>query len=859
MDTRLLDQLEIPRPPYRMARPVASLAAAGDATTSLADKLREAGVAEHAVETAPTPQVEKSPGERAIERADSQERLRDRTLEADNPPLREAGEVLSQRASDVRTRASQKPEEQPVVAPSSVASQPRVTIQPTIGLGREARSRLREEANFRIREQKKGVTGEHEMEKPSADELAAAKSEARVIEPRTPVSTPEAKPAAPPPTAVEVPAPTEAPAETAAQQAPEAKEARKEHVWTLAELEAERKRLEEAAIAAQKEGNTQKAGIAMKGAATMGQQVAAQRAREENAAPASPAPQEAPKPETAPAPAPEKWTAEDEQRARQMLADKNEREIGLGHATAYPPGYDPAKFKDGDVEYYRQQIRQQRAAKAGVSSEAKPAEAPATAPASEKWTADDEKQARSMALMKAQWRQALGRPTRFAGEPTEEHLTEEELEDARAFIRSNRGGPSSPAENVPASKTEAAPAAGAVRAEQEKRGAEMAAEAEERAKREGEEKIPAQEHMTVRNYLSEAAQFIFKKSGAPMETLSNRMDARAARWEATFAAFFQDRAGAKLTAAEQKIALYQQKMAKAGILGRAWYSSRIKSWQSRAAGLEAKVEKWNMERERKVEVHNAFKREVVHAYDREMAPFKEIVRDFSVRLETHSKIRDTLARHREDAVRKLTVAEAEGKKGRWFMAPEARAQVNRIKAQIKEMDERIGRADKTITEYGKRLSGANANIRKWELKKDAVAHSMRFPEFDTLRKPKHSAAVEIPAARTPEWAAAQPRQSAPPEAPAPSQAEKDPSAATWDVTKFAESWNGMGLERIVDRKAFSDYITHERTRLRQAGPPTAGQLLDLAEPYLKRASPAGISDKQLKRDRQFFLDNAKPS
>lgn len=137
MTTHSLDELIVPAPPYRMARPVASLTAAPSDFKNDALKQQLEGLA---VEKAVLSVPEKSAQEIALERADAAVGVRDAALEAEHPDLKTKGEALAAIAMSVREAAMRvrgaaevqpEPEPIPVPVPVPEVGSQTVYVKPT--------------------------------------------------------------------------------------------------------------------------------------------------------------------------------------------------------------------------------------------------------------------------------------------------------------------------------------------------------------------------------------------------------------------------------------------------------------------------------------------------------------------------------------------------------------------------------------------------------------------------------------------------------------------------------------------------------------------------------------------------------
>ncbi|MCC6405438.1 MAG: hypothetical protein IT405_03575, partial [Candidatus Yanofskybacteria bacterium] len=310
------------------------------------------------------------------------------------------------------------------------------------------------------------------------------------------------------------------------------------------------------------------------------------------------------------------------------------------------------------------------------------------------------------------------------------------------------------------------------------------------------------------------------------------LDGQRARPFAAINGYFQGRAEGKLQLAEDRLKEYERKLAGAGLFKKMWYGERIVEWQERVAELTAKAEAWNIWRETHVERHRTFARGVIDRYEQELAPYRGLAHDFSSRMDVQQNIRVALAQKRDEAMKLLVETESAGRKGRWTVRPDARREVDRIRKQIEEINRRIRQAERAVEMNRTELGRVHAKIREGELKRDAVAASMKFPEFDALRT------------------YARPKETVP--APASEKIE----LRKWDTAKFIEAWNGLGLVRIEDEQGFITHVEREREVSGASGLPTTEELLDLVSSYIEGAGISKAQKQQLKRDKQFFLDNA---
>lgn len=394
------------------------------------------------------------------------------------------------------------------------------------------------------------------------------------------------------------------------------------------------------------------------------------------------------------------------------------------------------------------------------------------------------------------------------------------------------------------------------RAQQEVFGQEMLEQEDARLAKEGREKLPRPDRGGTIFKVKEGLRYVVEKTDAKpyLDTLMPRWKAFFTRTLVSANAFFQSRAQGNLDIAKEKIEEFTDKLEDAGPLAKAYYRARLRTWQEHATRMEARTDKWNGRRQRRVEGHNDIQRQMIDRYNLELEPHKELVRDFSMRLETQQKTRDTLAKKRDEAVQKLAEVAALGKKGGHLPSGyRAEKAVATIREQIKDMDRRIKETDKAADRFRGRLAASQAGVDKWELKKKVAAQFMEFPELKGMKRPDRGPEVAVPGVGsidttvTPRASRTESASGTP---------ETDPATRTWEPVKFVEAWNNLGLERIDDAAGFIEYVRHERMRLRASGDPTAKQLLDFVGPYISRGSSPKVDAKKLKKDQTFFLNNA---
>lgn len=394
------------------------------------------------------------------------------------------------------------------------------------------------------------------------------------------------------------------------------------------------------------------------------------------------------------------------------------------------------------------------------------------------------------------------------------------------------------------------------------RGEQMYNEEEahgEALQEQAERSIPRPDRMNMGGYLAEAFRYVTERTGNPStwwETFARRMDIVENRHLALFNGMFQQRVQNKLDNATAMVRDYEDKLRDAGILSKLWYGNRLRVWQKRANNLEAKVDAWNARRERFTARHTALQQEVINRYQRELAPYQEQVRDLSGRLEVQMRAMETLSRHRDEALERLTQAEAAGKRGRWFMGPRARRCVNQIKEQIKDMDRRIAAAELSAARYRKQVADAQGQVDNWELKIRTTSQQILLPEQRDLRRPTRGPAV--PVRQVNEVQTTVPRR-APRQGGAPGTTpERDPSQLEWGTDDFVRQWNENGLTNIEDARAFTEYVELSRRGVGLTGNPTAEQLIGLLRPYVQR-SAVKPDMRQFERDVRFFLTNVRPT
>ncbi|MCC6934638.1 MAG: hypothetical protein IT406_03075 [Candidatus Yanofskybacteria bacterium] len=211
---------------------------------------------------------------------------------------------------------------------------------------------------------------------------------------------------------------------------------------------------------------------------------------------------------------------------------------------------------------------------------------------------------------------------------------------------------------------------------------------------------------------------------------------RGARVFAAISAYFQGRAGGALEDAEDRIGEYRKKMQSSGPLKRLWYGNRIAAWEKHAAELEGRIEKWNAIREKHVGWHGEFMKEVARRYDREIAPYRGRMEGLKERMDVQSRILETLLEKRREALALIAKTESEEKTQRITLSAAAKRAIKQLQGHMKELDERIQRAEMVLDGCQKLFAEASQIVHAGESRKAAFLNDTKFPEFEGLRMPK---------------------------------------------------------------------------------------------------------------------------
>lgn len=377
------------------------------------------------------------------------------------------------------------------------------------------------------------------------------------------------------------------------------------------------------------------------------------------------------------------------------------------------------------------------------------------------------------------------------------------------------------------------------RVEQEARGTEMAAETDAKLRKAAETKLPTPDRVAK---IRQARDHVVARpeSGSWLKTMLDRNHAWQARALAVEQGSLQAKTQAKLDFAQTKIAEYETKLANAGPIGRLWYANRLDKWQSKSMKFEATVARHNAQREALVERHASYVRSVAERYERELTPYREVVKDLSERLAVQASVREKLHERRAEALIQLSKAEVAAKRGRWFKEPAAAQAMKEIREQLSEIERRINGVDSKSREYRSVLTRAELKVKVLDDKKNAVTEKLKYPEFAAQKLPEHEPLPITPPAET-----------------TPAVPESDPSDHEWKPDDLVKQWNALGLQPIDDPASFKEYINAETRRLNLRGTPKAKDLKPMLLKYLEVASMQ--KPKILESDWKQFLRKAKPT
>lgn len=358
-------------------------------------------------------------------------------------------------------------------------------------------------------------------------------------------------------------------------------------------------------------------------------------------------------------------------------------------------------------------------------------------------------------------------------------------------------------------------------------------------------------------FLREGLRWTVEKTGVKpwLDTLAPRLKSVFHRRMAETRMMQQSRAKNKMDAAGDKLGDWKARMEDAGFPMRLFYANRVRKWQARANKAESRVDKYDTLRQKWQERHNDLQAQVAERYNRELEPYREKMNVLKSREAGFMQAKANLKGIHDTALRELSQLRAQATKKHWWQSTKASIEVKRAEKAIKGIELRMAQADKEVARVRAPLARAKASVDKWELKKKTVAQLMEFPQGMASLKRIPRTEVPISGQRGVEvGATTEPMERAPESA-----TEEQRLAEEWLPDDFAKRWNGNNLKpEIEDAAAFAKFVEAERVRTKQAGTPKLGELLSIAEQYLRtRSTPKDM--RRFSKDREFFIANIKKS
>ncbi len=373
---------------------------------------------------------------------------------------------------------------------------------------------------------------------------------------------------------------------------------------------------------------------------------------------------------------------------------------------------------------------------------------------------------------------------------------------------------------------------------------EHAAQKEEEA-----EHKPLREHIGSFDYVRGAFDWAVEKSGTRpwLDTLAPRLESVFHRQMAELRMMQQVRAQGLLNRANNKLSNWEATAQDAGWPMKLFYANRVRAWQKHANKCEARVDKYESVRHRWQEKHNDLQRQVSERYERELWPYRELTAALKSKEAAALDVQKNLSELRRDALKKLSIAKADaGKRSTLFMSSRARRAIKEIEQEVKSLERLEAQANKSVAKARAPLARAQAGIDKWALKQKTVAQRMKFPEAAGLTRPKR-VSVEMPSQEGIATTVG-PESVAEPEGATLEQR----MAEEWQPADFVKRWNAYNVELAIEKPdEFTAFVASERARLHQEGIPTRQQLLNLTQQYQQlRLSPNAM--KKFKASRDLF-------
>ncbi|MEK7638020.1 MAG: hypothetical protein AAB375_01160 [Patescibacteria group bacterium] len=367
--------------------------------------------------------------------------------------------------------------------------------------------------------------------------------------------------------------------------------------------------------------------------------------------------------------------------------------------------------------------------------------------------------------------------------------------------------------------------------------------------KEAPEQKPLHEYISPFDYVRGALDWAVEKSGTKpwLDTLAPRLESVFHRQMAEVRMMQQVRTQGLLNRANNKLSNWEATAQDAGWPMKLFYANRVRAWQKHANTCESRVDKYESVRHRWQEKHNDLQRQVSERYERELEPYRELATVLKSKEAAAMDVRKNLSALRQDALKKLAVAKADaGKRSSMFMSSRARRAIKEIEQEVKSLERLEAQADKSVAKARAPLARAQAGIDTWELKQKTIAQRMKFPEAAGLTRPKRTTVEAPPQAGIATTAG--PEQSTVTEGPN----REQRMAEEWQPADFVKRWNAYNVELVIEKPdEFVAFVASEQARLHQDGIPTRQQLLDLTQKYQQlRLSPNTM--KKFKASRDLF-------
>ena len=339
-----------------------------------------------------------------------------------------------------------------------------------------------------------------------------------------------------------------------------------------------------------------------------------------------------------------------------------------------------------------------------------------------------------------------------------------------------------------------------------------------------------------------AVEWASRKTGAGVwaETFWPRAKSVYHRQFAERRAYHQEKAQRSLERAQSKFEDFKLKAADALWPDKKYYAWRMRVWDKAIAKREGAVNKYDGYRKKRIERHNELQKQVADRYDRELAPYKGKFDVLKREEDLVKKVMAALEADQKKALDALAVAES---KRKGLFGRRGAAAATAIKRESDEIARRLNVQRKFLERIQKPLASASAKIEKYESKRKQAVATTKFLEMDNLKGVSRKRAPSSQRESVPRYTVGESSESS-------REVTSEREDEVWSIKEFAEKWNTNGSENLIrDPKEFEEFVESSRAGAGEAGPIRLGDLFKLAQEYARTNGKV----KKFEQDKRYFL------